>query len=57
MVLDDFLTDVSTVTTLVGGAAEDAAPYILGLIGVTLVVGIAIALLGKAERKIVAKFK
>lgn len=57
MVLNDFLTSTSTVTTYFSDAAGDAAPYVLAILGVTLIVGIGMALLGRAEKKVVAKFK
>jgi hypothetical protein len=51
------LYSVQQLTDAVSGVATDAGPYVLALFGVLLVVGIAMALIGRAQKGIVAKFR
>lgn len=57
MTIADFLGTASEVLAPFQAAIADAAPYILGLLAVTLTVGIGMALLGRGEKKIKASVK
>jgi hypothetical protein len=56
MQLEDLFTPASLAGT-VSDSAHMAGPYVLALFGVLLVVGIAMALIGRAQKGIVAKFR
>jgi len=54
--LDDIYSS-SDLETAATAAVTQVGPYVLALFGILLVVGIAMALLGKAKRGVVAHFR
>jgi len=54
--LEDIYTSAE-LETAATTAATQVGPYVLALFGILLVVGIAMALLGKAKRGVVAHFR
>ena len=55
--ISDFVGGTASVAEVVSDPAVDAAPYVLAVLGVSLIVGIGMALLSRAEKKVIKRFK